>query len=369
MFRLIAVCLLLVTFGCTGDDSSNSSSTEPDVDPADAEPASDIEPDSDAEPSDDTVDTANDDSGRPGDDVGGGDADAGGLYDCQNPHPDWLFCEDFESGGGDYDTWFDQSGFVTAVGGDDRGRIDLSDEHKTSGDWSVYMPASEQSGYRGADLVWYACDGAQETNCDLRGYDQLYFRTWVRFAPDHRYVHHFLNIRGLDRFWAYGSAGCLPNGESSMGTTVDFDEDTHETFFYTYHLDMGCDTNCGNYLDVDARCDECEQKGFPTCDEQQQCCWGNHERPDDPVALPVDEWFCFEMMMEANTPGQSDGQMAYWINDDLAHQVDGFRWRTTAGLQLNRVGLQHYISSGSADQPNRVWFDDVVVSTERIGCQ
>ena len=286
-------------------------------------------------------------------------------YDCANPHPSWLFCEDFEAGDGDWETWFEQSAFLTAVGGSNRGRIDLSGEHRRSGDWAVYMGGDDDT-HRGADLVWYACDGEQRVNCDLRGYERLYFRTWVRFAEDHNYVHHFLGIRGLDRFWEYGSAGCLPNGESAMGTTVDFRRNTHETFFYTYHLDMGCDANCGNYMDVAARCQRCDEIGMPTCEEREQCCWGNNYRPDPPVALPVGEWFCFEMMMEANTPGAADGEMTYWINDELGHHVDGMRWRTTDSLQLNRVRLQHYIES--SDQPQRVWFDDVVVSTERIGC-
>ncbi|MFW6067216.1 MAG: hypothetical protein ACOC97_02680 [Myxococcota bacterium] len=308
--------------------------------------------------------------GDPATDGGGDPPDGGGApgYGCDAPDPSWLFCEDFASDDGDFDAWLDRSGFVRALGGDDRGRIDLSDAHATSGEWSVYMPAAEESGFRGAELVWYACDGEQATNCELEGYDALYFRTMVRFAEDHQYVHHFLRISGLDRFWRYGSAGCMPNGESVMGTTVDFDEGTHETFFYTYHLDMSCDTNCDSYADAQAICDDCADKGFPTCDEQQQCCWGDNFRPDEAVALPVGEWFCLEMMMEANTPGASDGRMAYWVNDELAHEVDGLRWRTTEDLKLDRVGLQHYIAEGDADAPNRVWFDDVVVSTERIGC-
>jgi len=34
----------------------------------------------------------------------------------------------------------------------------------------------------------------------------------------------------------------------------------------------------------------------------------------------------------------------------------------------NRVRLMHYIAAGDADRSNVIWFDDVVVSTEPIGC-
>lgn len=94
----------------------------------------------------------------------------------------------------------------------------------------------------------------------------------------------------------------------------------------------------------------------------------NHFEPDPPVAFPVGEWFCFEMMMRANTAGNHDGSMAYWVNDTLIHKVEGMMWRTSPTLALNRVRLQHYITTEDAQGfSNRVWFDDVVVSTEKIG--
>jgi hypothetical protein len=213
-----------------------------------------------------------------------------------------------------------------------------------------------------------SCQGEQRANCDVQNHEQLYMRVFVRFAPDHDYVHHFLSVGGRDRFWAYGSAGCLPNGVSEMGTTVDFREGSHESHFYTYHLDMSCDENCDRYLDEAARCAECEMKGFPTCDTVGQCCWGNIYEADPPVVLPVDEWFCLEMMMRPNAPGSADGEMAYWVNDELAHRQDGLRFRTTEDLGMNRATVAHYIAGGDTDQSQRVWFDDVVISTERIGC-
>ncbi|MBD3397111.1 MAG: hypothetical protein GF418_15935 [Chitinivibrionales bacterium] len=82
------------------------------------------------------------------------------------------------------------------TGTDDRGRITLSSQQAHSGGWSAYMPAEENAGYQGASLDWRACDGEQQTNCALRSFDQLYFRVWIRFADDHRYVHHFLNVGG-----------------------------------------------------------------------------------------------------------------------------------------------------------------------------
>lgn len=290
--------------------------------------------------------------------------------ECDDPDSAWLLCEDFEYGDGDFDTWFDKSDFLGGAGSDDRGRVTLSSEHAHSGSYAAHMPAASGSGYQGGSLDWRACDGEQKIGCSMRSFDQLYFRAWIRFAEDHRYVHHFLNVGGSqpDDYWYHGTAGCLPNGALSMGTTVDFREGSHESHFYTYFPEMECDPNCGDYMDVDKVCDECEAKGLPTCDERKQCCWGNHFEQEQPFALPVGEWFCFEMMMRANTPGEHDGSMAYWVNDTLVHQADGMMWRTSPTLALNRMRVQHYITTEDAEGfSNRVWFDDVVVSTKWIG--
>ena len=298
--------------------------------------------------------------------------EAPSTFSCSNPRPEWLLCEDFEKGGGDFDAFLAESDFIAGVGVDDRGRVRLDSTAPHSGSWALYMPAEAASGYRGASLDWRDCVGEQRTNCNMNSHDLLYFRAWIRFADDHRYVHHFLNIGGSqpDDYWYHGTAGCLPNGNLAMSTTVDFKEGSHETFFYTYFPEMRCDTRCERYADVDAICRECAEKGLPTCDDQPQCCWGNVFAPDPPVAFPTGRWFCFEMMMQANTPGEHDGAMAYWVDGELVHRVDGMMWRTSPTLALNRVRLQHYITSEDAEQfSNRVWFDDVVVSTAPIGCE
>jgi hypothetical protein len=54
---------------------------------------------------------------------------------------------------------------------------------------------------------------------------------------------------------------------------------------------------------------------------------------------------------------------------------EGLRLRTSTALQLNHLWLEHYIDEGpqrqnklaNPNRVNRVWFDDVVVSTAYIG--
>ena len=70
------------------------------------------------------------------------------------------------------------------------------------------------------------------------------------------------------------------------------------------------------------------------------------------------------MMVYINTPNEHDGVMAYWVNGELIHRVENMMWRTSSTLALNRIKLMHYIPTSDADgHSNRVWFDDISVST------
>ena len=295
--------------------------------------------------------------------------------ECDDPATAWLMCEDFEGGGQGWTSWFDQSqwtecdGCPDGVNNPDRIRLEQDADVAHDGEWSLTTPGTSAN-YTGGTLRWASCAGEQNGGCQLEGYDRLYFRTWVRLAADHDYVHHFLGIGGSrpDGYWdANGNAGCRPNGERWAGTRVDLNSN-HELFFYTYFPGMNCDSGgycSGQY--ADDICAGCATKDMP-CSNGPECCWGNHFSPEPAVVMQTETWTCIEMMMELNTPGQSDGSMAFWVDDELGQQTDGMAWRDIPELQLNRAMLEHYIANGDTDHPNQVWFDDVVVSTERIGC-
>jgi hypothetical protein len=294
---------------------------------------------------------------------------------CSNPGPGWIACEDFENGEQGWQTWFDSSIFVECNGCNGNvnnpARILLTNSPANvhSGQWALSMPAESSAGFQGASLIFRSCNGAKRPGCVLTGYDKLYFRVWVKLAPNHQLVHHFLAIEGsrLNNYWeSDGNAGCRPNGTRWAGTTLDFNT-AHELFFYTYFPEMHCDQGgyCSGTYAQDI-CTGCATKNMP-CTNGLECCWGNLYEPSPAVVLPRGQWVCREIMMQLNTVGNTDGEMAFWINDSLALRVTGMHWRDVPELQLNKAWLQHYIASGDATQSNQVWFDDMVVSTQKIG--
>ena len=335
-----------------------------------------------------------------------------GPFSCAErwpDHPEWLLCDDFELGGGDFEAWRETTPFH-AISGDERGRTDLSNEHTHGGDWAMHFPALESSNFAGGSLEWMSCaDGEYSSGCSLAGYETIYTRLWVRFASDHELVHHFLRLGGrytqdspydasLPGGNFNGTAGCLPDGTTHMDMTVEVSRSSDPLrnktgYFYSYHRNMepsccggGTDGN-GNCVNnrFDQICADCSRWDAislePSCgNSDERCYWGDTfevsdaelDADPDRYTFPKGEWFCVEAAFTANTPGLADGKMEYWINDGPGYAVEAMDWRTVDTVKVNRVSVQHYVSGeawfGTPVQSNKAWYDDVVISTERIGC-
>ncbi len=80
-----------------------------------------------------------------------------------------------------------------------------------------------------------------------------------------------------------------------------------------------------------------------------------------------DRWYCYELMVKVNTPGQRDGRVAFWVDGELAGDFPNLRLRSVEALKANQVVLSSYSSRRG---PNKtLWYDDVVVATSYIGPQ
>jgi hypothetical protein len=185
------------------------------------------------------------------------------------------------------------------------------------------------------------------------GHDVVYFRRYIRFAED--YDQGNLNhvggslyaVAGDDRWAEMGKAGLKPDGDDRFGARLEPWRDWGRNsppgamMLYTYWMDMKPDRS-GPY-------------------------YGNNLMPpkERQVVLERGRWYCLEHMIRANTPGLADGEMAAWIDGDLYIHLTGFRWRTTPDLRLKRVSLDVYVHS--SERANRVWYDDVALSTGYIG--
>lgn len=214
------------------------------------------------------------------------------------------------------------------------------------------------------------------------GVDQAYLRFYVKFAPDHAYEHHFVELGGYNPplAWPFPKAGTRPNGNDRMMVFVDAVGDYGKYpppgiwSLYTYWPEMKISAD----------------KAY----------WGNCINPAVPQQIVRGKWQCVEVMVKMNSaPDKADGELALWLDGSEVMRVskgtpralwsgmgfdvlksggepfEGFRFRTDNALKINHLWLEHYLGQGEQQQNrftnpskvNRVWFDDVVVAKSYIG--
>ncbi|MFC2075933.1 hypothetical protein ACFLT7_02495 [candidate division KSB1 bacterium] len=252
--------------------------------------------------------------------------------------PNVFFFEDFESSS------LDVYGEYTT----DSERLTITEEvaNVFAGQRSMYVPTPKSKGYVGGEAKYWF----------LPGYgDQVYYRYYVKFDQDFEQLHHFCSLRGgrIDDQWsAYGKAGTKPSGNDRFTVTLDPFRQWGQIkppgrlLLYVYWPDMKA-SNDGNY-------------------------WGNHFEPEEPFIPELGKWICMEIMIKCNTlnadgPGNSDGECAYWIDGEKIGHYYGFRWRDTDEVLINSLVVGTYIADGEADHPNRTWFDNLAAGTSYIG--
>ena len=281
--------------------------------------------------------------------------------------PAVVFTEDFEEGGLEavLQRWEN-------IGNKDGKVLSLSRETPpgSGGRWSLQVTATlgeNQGGHLYRRLP--------------RPLDQAFVRFYVRFPEEAGYIHHFVHLGGYrpPTSYAQGGAGVRPRGDDRVTISIEPTGDWGRYsapgiwHLYAYWHEMR-GLSDGNY-------------------------WGNSLRPARPAVASAGRWQCVEVMLKMNSaPDKHDGELAFWLDGKLqAHfapgarqdpsafgvelvteggkPFQGFRWRTNDDLKINFLWLLHYVTEQAAthnhvEHPNpvnRVWFDDVVVSSAYIG--
>jgi len=185
----------------------------------------------------------------------------------------------------------------------------------------------------------------------MPGHDKVHARWYCKFAEDfdqgnHMHFVHMLANRADNKWSAFGKAGIKPNGDDFFTTGLEPDRNwgknppPGEMFFYSYFPDMKIDPKMNKY-------------------------WGNAFRPEKKFLIERGRWYCMEMMVKANSEGKKDGEQAFWIDGRLIGHFKDMSWRTTDKLRINCFWLLLYVHDSK--KVNKVYFDDVVISTDYIG--
>lgn len=288
-------------------------------------------------------------------------------------HPSVLFVEDFEQDsleqlGKRWETF--QNSEITS--------LSLETPPTSTGKQSLLMSQVAEKG-NGAALYRRLDDG----------YERVFTRMYVKFADDCEPVHHFGTCVGGNHPstpWPMVKAGQPPKGDRSFWIGIEPFGKRWTWDYYAYWCDM---------------------RGSPPRGQT----WGNKFIQDSTLKVRKGRWTCIEVMVDVNQIGDTDGELALWIDGQLVSHLgkgfplgtwtfdkfnpgqegegvrwnqtegkrenyrtapggdpfEGFRFRTDKHLNVNFVWLYLYLTTGTPGHTNRVWFDDVVVAKEYIG--
>jgi hypothetical protein len=98
--------------------------------------------------------------------------------------------------------------------------------------------------------------------------------------------------------------------------------------------------------------------------------WLGAVRSATPVfdAAHVGVWHCVEAHAKLNDTGLSNGVFELWIDNALEAQETGMNWvGAYSAFGINAIFFENYWNAGSPVAQDR-FFDNIVVSTQRIGC-
>jgi hypothetical protein len=267
-------------------------------------------------------------------------------------HPSVLFFEDFEDS--------DVGTLAQSWDSADTGALILDGD----------VPAGAVGGSQ--SLLMNVESGAGTTGITLykslpTQHGAVHVRYYVKYVAQANYHHAGMWIGGFDppTLWPQGTAGIRPSGSDFFHNAFEPREENGALLadHYAQWPSMDCWMEPGG-------------------------CYGNAFLRDQEPTLPTEAWTCIELMLKVNTPGQSDGEYAVWIDDTLLQHLapgtpnfqrlgngvwlpdpngtpfPGFDWTHTQGLGFNWIWLDFYVDAG----PSSMRWDQVVVATERVGC-
>jgi hypothetical protein len=179
------------------------------------------------------------------------------------------------------------------------------------------------------------------------GYDLVHVRWYCKFDAhfDQGNLMHLNKLTASKSKWA-ATAGRRPDGFDFFRTSLDIWRDwgrnppPGEPVFYSYFPFMKKDPKTGKY-------------------------YGNLFRPRRKTLIKPDRWYCMEMMLKANMPGISTGEQAFWINGRLIGHFGNIVWRYAEDLKIDSFSIGLFVHQNR--KVNRLWYDDIVVSTGYIG--
>lgn len=269
---------------------------------------------------------------------------------CNYPRPEWIFCEDFQAG--NVNTW-DQSPLPKKENLTVVKAIDVSPEID-----NLALQIRVNPGRGGAGL---------NKTFTPAGYNRLYARWYQKYESgfDFSAKNHGHGFHAGDR-WKKGVAGKRPMGDDYFTVQIEYEPATYNRlprpYIYAYYRGMNMDCS-----DPDGKC---WGDHFPCMIAARYCKNDRHRPTLMPPALKDNRWYCVELMVDAGDAVASrelaSGEINFWIDGQAYGPWKNLWLRTDENIRVNHFWLGLFHHGQHSEQG--ILYDNIVVSTSRIGC-
>jgi hypothetical protein len=261
------------------------------------------------------------------------------VAECASPRSEWVWCDDFEEDRlGRYFEYVNPDGRfarVAGVGiGASRGmRARFGRGMVEVGNLKVAFGRTPSGTFRAVDR-------------GTANYRDVYWRVWVRNQPG----------------WRSG-----PDIKMSRATVFAGSNWTQAAIGHVWS--GGAD---GNFLIIDPASGTDAGGSLRTTryNDFGNLRWLGYASGQTPIlkTSSAGAWRCVEAHMRLNDPGQANGVLELWIDGRLDARRSGLNWvGSYSAYGINAIMLENYWNDGSPVDQER-YFDNLVVSTRRIGC-
>ena len=93
--------------------------------------------------------------------------------------------------------------------------------------------------------------------------------------------------------------------------------------------------------------------------------FGPDFEPHSEITPDLDRWYCYELMVKANTPGELDGHITIWLDGEQVADFGNLRMRDVDTLKIDRFNLSFH--TRATPTQTRRFYDNVVAATSYIG--
>ena len=285
--------------------------------------------------------------------------------ECDNPDPAWIFCDDFEV---NRMTSYRETSSL-------HGRLLRVDGVGRNGSYGMqtkYDPAHSvyTSGSGKLELTFGrvppGLSGRPPVDGGTVDYRQIYWRFFVRTDPDWEGG----NGEKLTRASVYTS--------SSRAQAMIAHAWAYNNRQDRFLLDPSRGTNAEGTVVLTTKWND--EPNLTTGERRTYVAYPPGS-PFRSTAQPIPtngEWVCLEFMVKLNDAGQSNGEFWLWKNEVVIAQFTDYNYLGAYNAYgINMIMLEDFMGTPDADYPNNIgppklqyrYYDNFVVSTQRIGCR